>query len=207
MKLIICAFTGLLILCVGCSHTGVKKQTEKMNGKKVKPLSSLNKTPNLDDYLGTWEVEKKTYGCFSIKIEKGSKKDTIKMTRKSEKIMRSSAVNIVSKVSSFDSPPQNTISDYYRYNLFSSSIYKFIRGKIVSAHIWTPNTNDWLGVGVRTWTLNRKGALIKKKAGLTMQSSKLLDPKEKMQSIFNFDKDDILGKWEIECKYIKSSKK
>ena len=153
-----------------------------MNREKVKPLSSLDKTPNLNDYIGTWEVEKKTYGCSPIKIEKDSKKDTIKITRKS-----TVGTVSVSKDSSFDSPPQNTISDYYKYNLFSSSIYKFIRGKIVSAHIWVPNTNDWLGVGVRTWTLD-KGVLIKKKAGLTMQSDKHLDPKEKMQSIFNFDK-------------------
>ena len=199
MKLILCTFTGLLILCVGCSHTGVKKQTEKMKGEKVKPLSSLDKTPNLDDYIGTWEVEKKTYGCSPIKIEKGSKTDTVKITRRS-------TVGTVSKVFPFDSPPQNTISNYYKYNLLSSSIYKFIRGKIVSAHIWVPNTNDWLGVGIRTWTLD-KGNLIKKKAGLTMQSNKHFDSKEKMQSIFNFDKGDILGKWEVECKYIKSTKK
>lgn len=203
MKLIFCTFSGLLILCVGCSHTVIKQQNKKMNEDKP---SSLNKTPSLDDYVGTWEVEKKTYGCFPIKIEKDSKKDTIKMTRSSAKIMRSSTVSIVSKISSFDSPPQNTISDYYKYNLFSSSIYKFIRGKIVSAHIWIPNTNDWLGVGVRTWTLD-KGVLVKKKAGLTMQSDKHLDPKEKMKSIFNFDKSDILGRWEVECKYIKSAKK
>ncbi len=198
MKTIFYVFAGLLILGVGCSHTGVKKQTKKVNGEKVKSLSSADKTPNLDDYVGTWEVKKKTYGCFPIKIKKDSKKSTIQITRKS-------TVGTVSKHSSFDSPPQSTVSDFYKYKLLDSSVYKFIRGKIVSAHIWTPNTNDWLGVGVRTWSLD-KGVLIKKKAGLTMMDNKHLSPKEKMKSIFELSEGDILGKWEVECKYIRSSK-
>ena len=201
MKLILYTLASLLVLSVGCSHTGAKKQTKKMNGEKVKSLSPSDKTLSLDDYVGHWEVKKKTYGCSPIKIEKGSKKDTIKITRKS-------TVGTVSKESSFKIPPQSTVSDYDKYKLSGSAIYKFIRGKIVSAHIWAPDTNDWLGVGVRTWSLDKgKGVLIKKKAGLTMQSNKHLSPKEKMESIFQLNEGDTLGKWEVECEYIKSSKK
>lgn len=181
---------ALLAFCVGCVHTGVKQQ-EKVN----MGISSVGTDVSLDDYIGTWKVEKETYGCSPIKIEKGPTKGTVKITRKS-------SVNIISKSSPFGSLPENTISDYYKYKLSTSTLHKFIRGKIVSAHIWAPDTNDWLGVGLRTWTLD-KGTLIKKKAGVTMQN-KSNDPREKAVYIFSLDGDDVILKWEVECKYIQS---
>ena len=84
----------------------------------------------------------------------------------------------------------------------TSTLHKFIRGKIVSAHIWAPDTNDWLGVGLRTWTLDT-GTLIKKKSGITMQK-KFNDPREKAVPVFSLGGDDIILKWKVECKYIKA---
>ncbi len=200
MKSILYILVTLSAFSMGCAHKGVRQQTGKINKGKKEQLI----VPNPDDYTGTWKVEKETYGCFPITIEKGPAKDTIKITRKS----RVTSVNMVSKDSSFDSLPQNTTYDYKhkKYKLFSSALYKFIRGKIVSAHIWSPDTNDWLGVGLRTWTLD-KGVLIKKKAGITMQkkSNDHDDPGEKADNVFNLDGDDALIQWEVECKYIKSA--
>ena len=92
---------ALLVFCMGCVHTGVKQQEKTNMG-----MSSMDMGLNLEDYIGTWKVEKETYGCSPIKIEKGPTKGTIKVTRKS-------SVNTVSKNSPFDSLPKSTISDYY----------------------------------------------------------------------------------------------
>lgn len=192
MKLIFIIF---LAFCIGCVHTGMKQQGKKAN----KGMPSENKSSSLDDYIGSWKVEKETYGCFPIKIEKDPTEGSIK-------IMRKSSVYTLSKDSLFDSPPERTISDYHKYKLSTSTVLKFIRGKIVSAHIWTPDTKDWLGVGLRTWTLD-KGFLVKKKAGVTMQNQFSIEPREKANLIFKLGGDDIVLKWEVECRYIKSSTK
>ena len=141
MKSILYVFAGLLFINLACTHTSVKQQNEKKMNTGNKEQSSMNAGPNLDDYTGDWKIEKKAHGCSPIKIEKGPEKDTIQITRKS-------AVYTVSKDSSFDSPTENTIADYHEYKLSTSTTAKFIRGKIVSAHIWAPNTNAWLGVGL-----------------------------------------------------------
>ena len=193
---------ALLAFCVGCMHIGFKKQkkTVDMGISSVDKVSvdkaSVKKDISLNDYIGNWKVEKETYGCAPIQIEKGPEEGTVKIKRRS-------AVYTVSKNSPFDSLPEHQIGDYYKYKLSGSALSKFIRGKIVSAHIWNPDTNDWLGVGLRTWTLVDKGTLIKKKAGVTMQN-KSNDPREKASYLFHLDGDDVILKWEVECKYIKS---
>ena len=184
-------FIALLSLGLGCVQKGVKQQTGKMNGKVV----SADTGADIHDYIGNWKLEKETHGCFPIKIEKGSVEGTVKIIRKL-------SVTTVSKNSPFDSTPENTISDYSKYKLSTSTVSKFIRGKIVSGHIWTPHTNDWLGVGLRTWTLE-KGVLIKKKAGLTMQSQSINTPEE--NNVFGLNRGDVMIRWEVECKYIRSS--
>ena len=191
---------ALLVFCVGCVHTGVKRWKDKENMK----MSSESIHSNPDDYIGTWKLKKEIYGCFPIKIEKGPKKGMLKITREPLKGIPQS-INTTLINSHFNTLPKTTISDYPKYKLSTSSLYKFIRGKIVSANIWAPDTNDWLGVGLRAWMLD-KGVLIKKKAGLTMQN-KSNDPKEKAAPIFNLDGDDVILKWQVECKYIKSSSK
>ena len=184
----------LLAFGLGCAQTSVKQQTVKMSTEKKKQPVVVA-SPNLDDYVGIWKVEKETYGCFPVKIEKSPVKDTVKITRKS-------SMTTISKDSPFDSVPENTMSDYPGYKLSTSTLSKFIRGKIISGHIWSPDTKDWLGVGLRTWTLE-KGALIKKKAGLTVQGKSNKAPKE--NNVFDIDKDDVMIRWEVECKYVKSS--
>ena len=178
---------GLVFFYTGCAHVGVKQQ-------KKQNLPSVDISKNLSAYIGNWKVKKKTYGCFPIKIEKGPKEGTLKITRKP-------ATHIISINSRFNTLPKTTKYNYPKYKLSSSSLYKVIRGKIVSASIWTPDTNDWLGVGLRTLVLD-KGTLIKKKAGLTMQD-KSNDPKEKATPIFKLNGDDVILKWQVECKYIK----
>ena len=180
---------ALLAFCVSCIHTGVKRQEGGVNTG----ISSAETDLKLDDYIGTWKVEKATYGCSPIKIEKGPK-GTVKITR------RSSVT--ISATSPFDSLPEHTVSDYYKYKISTSTLHKFIRGKIVSAHIWSPNTDDFLGVGLRAWMLDKE-TLIKKKSGITMQN-KFNDPREKAVRVFNLNGDDIILRWKIECKYIRS---
>lgn len=186
----------LLALGLGCTQTSVKKQVGKMNKEKKESHLSKESNVNLQDYTGNWKVEKQTHGCFPIKIEQGPVEGTVKITR-------NSSVMTVSKDSPFDSDPEKTISDYHNYRLSSSTVIRFIRGKIISGHIWSPDKNDWLGVGLRTWTLEGKGVLIKKKAGLTMQSQSNNTPKE--NNVFELNNSDVMVRWEVECKYIKSS--
>ena len=183
----------LLTLGLGCVQKNVKKQTGKMDMEKKKSHLSKEPDTDLENYIGNWKLEKEIHGCSPIKIEKGPVKGSVNITRKS-------SVMTVSKDSPFDSSPQNTISDYAHYKLSTSTVSQFIRGKIVSGHIWTPHTNDWLGVGLRTWTLE-KGVLIKKKAGLTMQSQSNNIPEE--NSVFDLNRNDVMIKWQTECKYIR----
>lgn len=183
----------LLALGLGCAQTSVKKQAGKMNLEKEKSHLMKKLDIGLENYIGNWILEKETRGCFPIKIEKGLAEGTVKITRKS-------SVTTVSKSSPFGSSPENTISDYPNYKLSNSTVSKLIRGKIISGHIWTPHTNDWLGVGLRTWSLE-KGVLIKKKAGLTMQSRSDKTPKE--NNVFDLDRGDVMVKWRVECKYIR----
>ena len=178
---------GFFVFCIGCTHVGVKQ-------KRKQKMSSADTSKNLSAYIGNWKVKKKTYGCFPIQIEKGPKKGTLKITS-------NRATHIISTHSHFDTLPKTTKYSYPKYKLSSSSLYKVIRGKVVSASIWDPDTNDWLGVGLRALFID-KGTLIKKKAGLTMQD-KSNDPKEKATPIFKLNGDDVILKWQVECKYIK----
>lgn len=160
--------------------------------------------PNLNDYLGTWQVEKKSvYGCSdSVTIKKDPKKDSVTMT-----IQRGDATYTLAvlQTPSFKSPPEGVIADYGEYKLLSSSSVKFIRGKIVSASIWAPDHNNWLGVGIKTWFLE-KGKLVKRKAGITMQDGTHKSPKEKTKRLFKLDnKSDVILRWKVQCKYVKSS--
>ena len=148
--------------------------------------------PDLNDYLGTWQVEKKVSECSDVvTIKKGLKKDSVVMSTHRGKSIDE---HTVFKTPSFKSPPKSVVNEYEGYKLFSSSTLKFIRGKIVSASIWAPDTDDWLGVGIKTWFLE-KGKLVKRKAGITMQT-KTKDSK-KRDILFKLDKNgDVLGKWE-----------
>ena len=187
----------LFVFGVGCVHTGVKRWKDKENMK----MSSAD--INLDDYIGTWKLKKEIYGCFPIKIEKGPEKGTVKITRKPLKLKGGpQSINTISVNSHFNTLPKTKTYKYPEYKLSTSALFKFIRGKIVSAVIWAPDTNDWLGVGLRALLLD-KGVLILKKAGLTMQD-KSNDPREKAVPVFNLDGDDVILKWQVECKYIKS---
>ena len=181
-------FIVLFVFCIGCAHVSVQQ-------KRQKKMYSADMSKNLPAYIGDWKVKKKTYGCFPIKIEKGPKEGTLKITS-------NRATHVISTNSRFNTLPKTTKYDYSKYKLSSSSLHKFIRGKIVFANIWAPDTNNWLGVGLRTLTIDKRGTLIKKKAGLTMQD-KSNDPREKAISIFKLNGDDVILKWQVECEYIK----
>lgn len=159
--------------------------------------------PTLDDYIGVWEVKEETYGCKPITITKGVEEGVVNITRNYPGIKDI----VVSPSSDFTTSPRNEVFDYENFKISTSSLFKFIRGRIVSAHIWAPNENAFLGVGLRTFSLNSEGDLVKKKSGLTMQRESDYDPRENAATVFDFDNrnDDVLIRWEIECEYTKSS--
>lgn len=149
--------------------------------------------PGPHDYFGTWKLDKPVPECQStVTIERGEEKTLLKMTFPSGSVA-------IHRSDRFPNAPTGGIRAYEKIQLSAMTVGKFIRGKIVTAHIWEPQTNEWLGVGIRVWKI-ANGKLVKQKTGVTLE---LKSKRDSADEILDIDSQDSVHLWKLECTYSK----
>lgn len=147
----------------------------------------------LGQYLGDWTAVTPADGCFSpIRIESNST---------GVSILRGDGVTNVPRSADYRISPEAQTNLFDGYKLSTNTVAKFVRGKIVSAHIWNADNDAFLGVGMRVWLLNAQGNLIKKKAGISIGTKK---NNEGAKQIYDLDSEENMITWAVECEYTKA---
>lgn len=144
----------------------------------------------LQDFAGKWIATKRHAGCFSPIL--------IEQANSGVKILRGDGSTSVPEIAPYPAQAELQENQFPTYKISTHTVAKFVRGKIVSAHIWNADNGEFMGVGMRVWQLTPEGTLAKKKAGVTVGTKKNNSASEQ---IFDLDENENMIKWTLECEY------